>query len=265
MLLPLPVKPASAKHPLSAAVPVALPVPELEGHAEHVAEPVSALKVFAAHAVGVPPFEPVYPLSVTQAVTAVEPMMPPVAELGGQPVHPASAGAAALPVAVLKWSAKQAVKGPPSGPVYTAFATHAVPAVEPVKPPVDELVGQRPEHVALPVSALKWSAEQAVGVPPSGPVYPAFATHAVAVVEPVAPPVAELARQTTHAEEAAAAALYLFISHAETLLSLPVKPASAKHLLTAAVPVAMPVPECGGHGLHAAGAEPVTPALHDMD
>ena len=61
--------------------------------------------------------------------------------------------------------------------------------------------------------------------------------------------------------EEAAAALYLFISHAETLLSLPVKPASAKQLLTAAVPVAMPVPECGGHGLHAAGAEPVTPAL----
>ena len=169
--------PASAKHPLSAAVPVALPVPELEGHAEHVAEPVSALKVFAAHAIGVPPFEPVYPLSVTQAVAAVEPRMPPVAELGGQPVHPASAGAAALPVAVLKWSAKQAVKGPPSGPVYTAFATHAVPAVEPVKPPVDELVGQRPEHTAAPVSALNWSAKQETILP----------THATFTLNPVSP------------------------------------------------------------------------------
>ena len=111
MLLPLPVYPASAKHPLSAAVPVALPVPELEGHAEHVAEPVSALTVSAAHAVGVPPSGPVYPAFATHAVTAVEPVKPPVAELGGQSEH------AAVPVSALKWSAKHAVGVPPFAPV----------------------------------------------------------------------------------------------------------------------------------------------------
>ena len=58
-LLPLPVYPASAKHPLSATVPVALPVPELMGHDEHAAAPVADLNVPAAHAVGEPPFGPV--------------------------------------------------------------------------------------------------------------------------------------------------------------------------------------------------------------
>ena len=50
-------------------------------------------------------------------------------------------------------------------------------------------------HAAKPVTFLNVLAKQAVGVLPSGPVYPAFATHAVAAVEPVAPPLAELAEQ----------------------------------------------------------------------
>ena len=109
-----------------------------------------------------------------------------------------------------------------------------------VEPPVAELSGQS-EHAAAPVASLKWSAEQAVGVPPSAPVYPAFATHAVAVVEPVTPPVAELAGQPTHAEEEAAAALYLPISHAETLLPLPVKPAAATQAVAAVEPTGQDV------------------------
>ena len=56
------------------------------------------------------------------------------------------------------------------------------------------LLGQ-PVHVAEPENALNELAAQAVGRTPSGPVYPAFATQAVAAVEPVAPPVAELAGQ----------------------------------------------------------------------
>ena len=63
-------------------------------------------------------------------------------------------------------------------------------AVEPVEPPVAELVAQ-PVQVAAPVEALYVFAKHAVKAPPSGPVYPAFATHAVTAVEPVAPPVAE--------------------------------------------------------------------------
>ena len=94
-LPPLPVYPGSAKHPLSVAVAVAVPVPEWVG----------------------------------------------------QPVQ------SAFPVAALKWSAKQASKGPPSGPVYPAFATQAVRAVEPVAVPVAELAGQS-KHAAAPVSAL---------------------------------------------------------------------------------------------------------------
>ena len=42
-LLPLPVCPASAKQPLSAAVPVALPVPELDGQLSHDAATASVL------------------------------------------------------------------------------------------------------------------------------------------------------------------------------------------------------------------------------
>ena len=55
-LLPLPVYPASAKHPLFATVPVTLPVPELSGQDEHAAAPMSALKVPAAHAVTLAPW-----------------------------------------------------------------------------------------------------------------------------------------------------------------------------------------------------------------
>ena len=48
-----------------------------------------------------------------------------------------------------------------------------------------------------PEASLNVSAGHAVGVPPSGPVYPGFATHAV---EPVAPPVAKLVGQL-HVQE----------------------------------------------------------------
>jgi hypothetical protein len=53
---PLPVKPASAKHPLSAAVPVPVPVPELVGQASQLAaERTASLNVFTAHVVTVAP------------------------------------------------------------------------------------------------------------------------------------------------------------------------------------------------------------------
>ena len=142
MLLPFPVYPASAKHPLSAAVAVPVPVPELDGQPVQSAAPVAALKVSAEQAVNAPPSGPVYPAFATHAETAVEPVAAPVAELEGQPAHAAS------PVASLKSPAKQTVGVPPSGPVYPAFATHAVLTREPRLPPVAELVGQSSQAAA---------------------------------------------------------------------------------------------------------------------
>ena len=74
-------------------------------------------------------------------------------------------------MAALKLFAKQAVAVPPLGPVYPAFATHAVIAVEPLEAPEAELAGQ-PVHAVEPVTFLKVSAKQAVGVVPLEPVYP---------------------------------------------------------------------------------------------
>ena len=87
MLLPFPVYPASAKHPLSAAVAVPAPVLELDGQPVQSAAPVAALKVSAKQAVNAPPSEPVYPAFATHAVTAVEPVAPPVSEFGGHGTH----------------------------------------------------------------------------------------------------------------------------------------------------------------------------------
>ena len=80
-LLPLPVKPASAKQLPSAAVPELPPVPELDGQAVQVAEPEASLNLSATQADGVAPFGPLYPASATHAVLEVEPVLPSVAEL----------------------------------------------------------------------------------------------------------------------------------------------------------------------------------------
>jgi hypothetical protein len=167
-------------------VPVAFPVPEFAGHAEHAVEPVAALNEWAKHAVKGPPSGPVYPAFATQAVLAVDPTLAPVPEFVGHAEH------AAEPVPLNEW-AKHAVKGPPSGPVYPAFATQAVLAAL----PVPEFVGQA-EHAAEPVAALNEWAKHAVKGPPSGPVYPAFATQAVLAVDPTLAPVPELLGQAVH-------------------------------------------------------------------
>ena len=91
---------------------------------------------------------PVNPSSAKQPLFREVPVKLPVPEFSGQPVH------AAAPVAALKWSAKQASKGPPSGPVYPAFATQAVAAVEAIAAPVAELTGQLLQAVAEVSAAL---------------------------------------------------------------------------------------------------------------
>ena len=84
--------PAAHWQARDAAEPVVPPVPELRGHAVHAAEPVTALKVSAAHAAGVPPSGPVNPASARQSLSAAEPAVSPVPELAvdeftGQAVH----------------------------------------------------------------------------------------------------------------------------------------------------------------------------------
>jgi hypothetical protein len=71
----------------------------------HAAAPVAALKVSAAHAVGTPPFGPVYPAAAIQSVLAVEPV-PVVPELLGHAEH------AAAPEAALNFPVPQLVQEP---------------------------------------------------------------------------------------------------------------------------------------------------------
>ena len=141
-----------------------------QGDAERDAD----FQVPAAQAVTELPL-PVYPARAKHSSLVVVPATLP--ELGGQPVQDAE------PVSPLYAPAEQAAGVLPSGPVYPAFATQAVIAVEPAAAPVAELVGQ-PVHAASPVSALYVPAKQAVGVPPFEPVYPAIAAQAMAAVEP---------------------------------------------------------------------------------
>jgi hypothetical protein len=104
-LLPLPVYPASARHPLSVAVPVLFPVPEWVGQVPQLAaDRTASLNVSNAHA-STPAPRPVKPATPTQSFSssdeprlllfAEEPVTPLVAELAGQSVH------AAAPVSAL--------------------------------------------------------------------------------------------------------------------------------------------------------------------
>ena len=102
----LPVNPAAATQAVIAVEPVVLPVPELVGQLVHAAEPDATLKVAAAQAVTELP-APVWPASATQALSAVEPVVLPVAELVGHAVH-----AAAEAVVALNVFAAQAVTEP---------------------------------------------------------------------------------------------------------------------------------------------------------
>jgi hypothetical protein len=102
------------------------------------------------------------------------------------------------------------------------------------------------------VSTLKVPAPHAVKSPPSGPVYPAFATQALTAADADEPAVLELRGQLVHPADEVPAALYVLAAHADTLLPLPVYPALAKHELCATVPISVPVPELSGQSSHAA-------------
>ena len=111
MLLPFPVCPASAKHPLSAAVPVALPVPEWVGQSEHGKEEACAVLYLPAMHSKTPLPLPVNPALALQSFKAAEAGLLPVPELLGQFEH------AAAPVSVLNVLMRHEVGVPPFGPV----------------------------------------------------------------------------------------------------------------------------------------------------
>ena len=73
-------------------------------------------------------------------------------------------------------------------PVNPASAKHSSSVTVPVARLVPELIGHA-EHATAPMAALKVPAEQAVGEPPLGPVYPSSARQAVLAIEPESPPV----------------------------------------------------------------------------
>ena len=88
MLMPLPVKPASARQPPSTAVPELPPVPEFDGQAAQSSEPEATLNEFAEHATHDPdmPVDPNGQLGVHPPSAAV-PELPPVPVFDGQAVH----------------------------------------------------------------------------------------------------------------------------------------------------------------------------------
>ena len=148
-LLPLPVKPESARQLPSAAVPEIPPVPEFDGQAVQSSEPEATLNVFAEHATHDPdvPVDPVGQLGVHPPSAAV-PELPPVPEFDGQAVQPAE------PATALNVSAMHADGVAPFGPVYPASATHAMLEVEPVLPSVAELLAQTSQAEADAPAAL---------------------------------------------------------------------------------------------------------------
>jgi hypothetical protein len=104
------------------------------------------------------------------------------------------------------------------------------------------------EHPAEPVEALKWPAKHAVGVPPSAPVSPAFATQSVMTVLPMVVPVPLLA------------------GHAVGLplpQLIPKKPALATHAESKAEPNSF-VPVLAGQSVHGSDFPEVLylPAAH---
>ena len=84
------------------------------------------------------------------------------------------------------------------------------------------------------------------------PVYPASARQSVTATLPVPLPVPELEGQSVQAASLFADALYVPAAHADTLLLLPLYPASAKQSDAALLPVLVPVPVLLGHGVQPA-------------
>ena len=102
-------------------------------------------------------------------------------------------------------------------------------------------------HAAEPVAALYLPVAQAVGVPPSGPVYPALAVQSDTASD--ATGLLLLDGQASQAALDVVDDLNVPDKHGDTLLPLPVYPASARQALTAAECAGLC--ECAGQAAHA--------------
>ena len=107
------------------------------------------------------------------------------------------------------------------------------------------------QAATLFAEALYVPAEHADTLPPL-PVYPASARQSVRATLPVPLPVPELDGQSVQAASLFADALYVPAAHADTLLPLPLNPASARQSAKASLAVLVPVPELAGHGVQVA-------------
>ena len=114
-----------------------------------------------------------------------------------------------------------------------------------------EWAGQLSQAATLFAEALYVPAEHAATSAPL-PVYPASARQSVRATLPVPLPVPELEGQSVQAASLFADALYVPAAHADTLLLLPLYPASAKQSDSALLPVLVPVPVWVGHGVQSA-------------
>ena len=213
-LLPLPVCPGSARHPLSATVVVAVPVPELVGHApQSAADWTSALNVSSAQAVTPAPC-PLKPATPTQSFSSADDtglllllghVEQATAEALSALYVPAEHSETLLPLPVKPASAKQ-------------LPSAAVPEL----PPVPELDGQAVQ-AAEPEASLNVSATHADGVALFGPVYPALARQASTAVAPESSPVPELDGQAVQLAEPKAS-LNVSAKHATHDPDVPVEP-----------------------------------------
>ena len=114
-----------------------------------------------------------------------------------------------------------------------------------------EWAGQLSHATALFAKVLYVPGKHADTLPPL-PVYPASARQSVRATLAVPLPVPELEGQSVQAASLFADALYVPAGHADTLLLLPLYPASARQSDAALLPVLVPVPVLAGHGVQAA-------------
>ena len=183
-----------------------------------------------------------YPASARQSDRALLAVFEPVPELAGHRTHEMALDATALYV-----PAAQCDTLPPLL-VYPASARQSDKAAWAVATPVPEFAGQLVQLSALFADALNVPAGQADTLPPP-PVYPASALQSVKAALAVFVPVPELDGQASQAALDIANDLYVPDKHGDTLVPLPVYPASARQALTAAECAGLC--ECAGQAAHA--------------
>jgi hypothetical protein len=156
-----------------------LPAPQ----SVHAMSPVTTLYFPAEHAVQVPPFAPVNPMSQTQAVGTILP--PTDTEFDGQFVHvPAPVAPTTAEYELAPQSMHVLAKEAPTVVEYLPApqSTQELAAVAPVV--IRYLPAPQSMHASDPVTTLYFPAAQAVQVPPFAPVNPMLQIQAVNALVP---------------------------------------------------------------------------------